>query len=84
MSISPEKEIDIGRINEAAEGEKLEKLVYITELKIVTSEVALKQVKEKNIMNPGKSIILVGIGIAPSFYSKYCGLHIRDFSKQIA
>jgi len=67
VSVYPEKETNIGRIDAVAEGENV---IYIMELKIGTSEEALNQIKEKRYYEPyltsGKSIMLVGIGIDPS------------------
>jgi hypothetical protein len=67
VSILPEPETNIGRIDALVETERF---IYIMELKIGTSREALDQVKEKKYYEPfltsGKLITLVGIGIEPA------------------
>jgi hypothetical protein len=66
ITIQPESESNIGRVDAVAETETH---IYIIEFKIGTSEEALKQIKEKKYYEPylasGKVITLLGIGIDP-------------------
>ncbi|HLP45527.1 MAG TPA: PD-(D/E)XK nuclease domain-containing protein, partial [Candidatus Kapabacteria bacterium] len=66
IEIQLEKETNIGRIDAVA---ITENQIYIMEFKIGTSEVALKQIKEKKYYEPyltsDKSIVLIGVGIDP-------------------
>ncbi|HLP61391.1 MAG TPA: PD-(D/E)XK nuclease domain-containing protein, partial [Candidatus Deferrimicrobium sp.] len=66
IEIQLENETNIGRIDAVA---ITENQIYIMEFKIGTSEVALKQVKEKKYYEPyltsDKPIVLIGVGINP-------------------